>query len=103
MDKAIVEELEREFMHAVAVCKSKYGYNPTRFLQMLEAHGPVETAILLVNDSKIHEGLEKLWEFKRLDLSVEAIISQARYCKLFSVEVLSKAKSRLKKMGYSIE
>ena len=97
-----INELEKEFMRAVAICKTRYGYNPTRFIQMLEEHGTIDTAIQLVNGAKIHEGLEKLWEFRRLDLSVEAIICRKPYCHLFSDEVLVKAKKRLKELGYSI-
>ncbi len=98
----IIAELDKEFMKAVAVCKYKYGYNPTRFLQMLEENGPVETAILLVTAPKIHEGLGKLWEFKRLDLSVEAIICREPYRNLFSEEILTQAQSRLNELGYSL-
>ncbi len=102
MGNTDITELENEFMKAVAICKTRYGYNPTRFIQMLEDHGAVDTAIVLVNGAKIHEGLEKLWEFKRLDLSVEAIICREPYCHLFSDEILAKAKNRLKELGYSI-
>jgi len=102
MDNTLEMELEKKFMEAVGICKYRYGYNPTRFLQMIEDHGAIDTATLLVTDPKIHEGLGKLWEFKRLDLSVEAIICQEPYCKLFPIEVLSKAKSRLKQLGYPI-
>jgi hypothetical protein len=98
----VVIELEKEFMIAVATCKNKYGYNPTRFLQMLEEHGPIDTAILLVMAPKIHEGLSKLWEFKRLDLSVEAIICREQYRYLFEEDVLLHAKNRLKELGYSV-
>lgn len=103
MDNTLEMQLEKKFLEAVGICKHRYGYNPTRFLKMIEEHGAIDTATLLVTDSKIHEGLEKLWEFRRLDLSVEAIIWQEPYCKLFPVEVLSKAKSRLKELGYLIE
>jgi len=101
MDGKLIAELEKDFLTSVAICKNKYGYNPTRFLQMLETNGPVDTAITLVTALNIHEGLSKLWEFKRLDLSVEAIICQGKYRQLFSEEVLIGAKKRLKKLGYS--
>lgn len=103
MNDTVIAKLKEEFMKAVAICKNKYGYNPSRFLQMLEDHGPIDTAILLVTAPKIHEGLEKLWEFKRLDLSVEAIICRVPYCQLFTEEILRKAKRRLKELGYSME
>lgn len=103
MDEKLIAELEKNFLLSVAICKDRYGYNPTRFLQMLEINGPVNTAIALVTGPNIHEGLSKLWEFKRLDLSVEAIICKEKYRQLFSEEVLKGAKKRLTELGYSAQ
>jgi hypothetical protein len=103
MCEELVAGLVREMMESVGICKNRYGYNPTRFLQMLEQNGPIDTAISLVMAPKIHEGLSKLWEFKRLDLSIEAIICKEPYRQLFSDDVLARAKSRLQKLGYCLE
>lgn len=98
----IEKQLEQEFLEASRICQDMYGYNPTRFLQMLNAKGAVETAKQLVMDSKYHGGLTKLWKLKRLDLAVEAIIIREPYCKLFSDEILVKAKEKLNELGYTL-
>jgi hypothetical protein len=74
--------------------------HPTRFLQMLAEHGPISTAINLVMEPKYHEGFTKLWELKRLDLTVEAIILRAPYNQLLAQEVLERARIKLDELGY---
>ncbi len=88
-------------MSAVAICVNRYGYHPTRFLQMLANQGPVDTAISLVMEPKYHEGFTKLWELNRLDLTVEAIIRRHPYNQLFAKEVLDRAQSKLEELGYN--
>lgn len=103
MCEELVTGLVKEMMESVSICKYRYGYNPTRFLQMLEQNGPIDTVTSLVMAQKIHEGPSKLWEFKRLDLSIEAIICREPYRQLFPDEVLARAKSRLQKLEYYLE
>jgi hypothetical protein len=67
---------------------------------MLDNYGAVGTAIKLVTAAKFHEGFTKLWEFGRLDLTVEAIMLRSPYRQLFSKEVLDKALERLTALGY---
>ncbi len=100
MDINLENKLRTEFLNAVNICKNQYGYNPTRFLQMLEKYGPVNTAINLVMDPKCHDGFTKMWELRRLDLTVEAIICRSPYNRLFSHEVIEKAKEKLEQLGY---
>jgi hypothetical protein len=69
---------------------------------MMENDGPVETAKRLVLDFKYHDGLRKLWELKRLDLTVEAIIMREPWCELFSDEILNRAKERLRELDYIV-
>jgi len=89
--------LQNEFLRATRECIA-IGYHPTRFLQMLGEHGPIETSIQLVLG--IHEGFERLWELRRLDLSIEAIILQEPYRTLFSPEVLERARQKLDDVGF---
>jgi hypothetical protein len=92
--------LGREFQRAVNICINQYGYRPSYFLQMLDNYGPIDTAIRLVTASKLHEGFTRLWELRRLDLTVEAIILDDPYNQLFAEEVLERAKERLEELGY---
>lgn len=100
MTNKLEDDLEREFQKAVDICISRYRYRPSYFLQMLDNYGAVDTAIKLVTALKFHEGFTRLWELKRLDLTVEAIILQNPYNQLFPKEVLEKAFERLKALGY---
>jgi len=58
-------------------------------------------SIKLVMAPTYHEGLTRLWELERLDLTVEAIIIREPYSELFPEEVVNKAKEKLKQLGYS--
>lgn len=87
--------LRQEFLRAVGICINQYGYRPTRFLQMLENQGPVNTAIQLVMEPTYHEGFTRLWELNRLDLTVEAIIRRNPYNQLFVQEVLDRSRNKL--------
>jgi hypothetical protein len=100
MNEQIEKQLEREYLRLSRLYYEEYGYHPSRFLQMMKEYGPVQTTIKLVMDPVLHEGLTKLWELGRLDISVEATILQEPYCNLFSDDVLNKAKEKLEKLGY---
>jgi hypothetical protein len=103
MTNELEDVLEREFQSAVSICIGQYGYRPSYFLQMLGNYGPVDTAIRLITAPKFHEGFIRLWELRRLDLTVEAIILRNPYNQLFTKEVLEKARERLEQLGYKEE
>lgn len=54
--------------------KSEAKYNAIRFMQMVTDHGGVRTAHMLINSANVSEGYTALWERKRLDLTIEAMI-----------------------------
>lgn len=71
-------------------------YNATRYLQMLDENGGLETAHILINSSNVSDGYTALWERGRLDLTVEALIwDNPEYNKLFTEDELRIAKKRL--------
>jgi hypothetical protein len=100
MRNEIESTFENELRKAVDICINLYRYRPSYFLQMLDNYGAVGTAIKLATATKFHEGFTKLWEFGRLDLTVEAIMLRTPFNQLFSQEVLDKALKRLKELGY---
>jgi hypothetical protein len=53
---------------------SEAHYKATRFMTMLHEHRGLETARLLIHSSTVSEGYTALWERKRLDLTVEAVV-----------------------------
>lgn len=75
-------------------------YRATRYHQMLCDHGGLETAQLLLHSSHVSEGYTALWERKRLDLTVEALILEPEWHELFTEEERAKAAKRLKDYGY---
>lgn len=82
---------------------SKLGYNATRFLNMFYEFSGVNSAKkLLAKEEYIQEGVIKLWELGRLDLSVEALVLKPEYKDLFSAGELEIAKDRLNKLDYKI-
>lgn len=77
-----------------------FDYYPRRFRQMLAEHSGVETARRL-NRGTATSGLTALWEHKRLDLSVEALILRPEWKGLFSAEEQAIARKRLRDYNYS--
>ena len=98
--------LEGQFHDAMlaiyVTAKREAGYNATRFLAMLNDHGGVKTARLLLDAPTVSDGYTALWERQRLDLTVEAVILEdERFHSLFSDEQLKTCRTRLNQYGYS--
>lgn len=71
-------------------------YNATRFLQILDQNGGLETAHILINSPTVSVGYTALWERGRLDLTVEALIwDNPEYQELFTDSELKIIKKRL--------
>lgn len=67
---------------------------------MLCEHGGLETAKRLINAPNVSEGYTALWERKRLDLTVEALIQDMKWREFFTEEELKKAQKRLEDYDY---
>lgn len=81
--------------------KSEAKYNAIRFLQMVTDHGGTETAHILINSPTVSEGYTALWERGRLDLTVEAMVSENKqFHELFSDEELAICRKRLSQYEY---
>ena len=74
-------------------------YRPGYFLDMLDKRGGEATAHALLA-GRPSDGFVKLWELKRLDLSVEAIALQHPWRSLFADQELRTAEQRLREAGY---
>lgn len=98
-------ETEHQFHEAMLDiyhrAKAEAGYNATRFLSMVVEHGGLETARYLLHASTVSEGYSALWERKRLDLTVEAMILRPEWQALFSDVERRIAVNRLREYGYS--
>lgn len=82
--------------------KEEVGYNATRFLEMITSSDPYEVALGLVRSSKPSEGYTALWERKRLDLTVEALILDDRWDTIFDDPDRARAVKRLHQYKHPI-
>ena len=99
------EQLINEFdeaMHGIyRRALSEAGYKASIFLNMLFAHRGVETARRLIHSPNISDGYTALWERKRLDLTVEALIyDNEKWHSLFTPEELAICRKRLRQYEY---
>jgi hypothetical protein len=73
-----MESLEKRFdlemLNIYLRALREANYNAKRFLRMLDDNRGRETARLLIHAPTVSEGYTALWERKRLDLTVEALI-----------------------------
>jgi hypothetical protein len=83
--------------------KREIGYNPTRFIQMVGDVGGVEAARRLLGGPAASDGFTTLWEHRRLELSVEAVVLLPWYRDLFTEEELSTASERLVEHGFDVD
>jgi hypothetical protein len=80
--------------------RTECDYKATRFIQMVNADGGLQTAKKLLASKGYSEGLTRLWEEKRLDISMEATVLKDPWCDLFTEEELSIARKKLEELGY---
>src|SRR3954463_8539342 len=76
-------------------------YIPSRYLQDLANSDPAELIYKYVMAKKPTDGFVRLWEEKRLDLTVENIAWKNRH--LFPESVGKAAKKRLEQMEFDVE
>lgn len=73
--------LERDIMEGVETARRELGYNPTRFLQMVNQYGVYQSMKKLVAKKEPSEGYIKLLLHQRTELSVEFHV--VKYAELF--------------------
>ncbi|GAB4211731.1 MAG: hypothetical protein OHK0022_46610 [Roseiflexaceae bacterium] len=78
----------------------RIGYRATYYLRMVQELGGVQAARQLINQEGVSEGLHRLWELKRLDLSVEAFVLRPEFRTLFSDEERQRARRHLAALEY---
>ncbi|WP_202326701.1 hypothetical protein [Mesorhizobium sp. 113-3-9] len=82
--------------------KSEAGYTANIFLKMLTDNGGLATAKTLINAAKPSDGYTALYERKRIDLTVEAVVVESlRWRDLFTALELARADRRLRDYGYT--
>ncbi len=106
MKKTVMpQELETAFHEKMVEvydrAKKECRYTATRFLQMVTAHGGLTAAKTLLAAKHHPEGLTRLWEEHRLDISMEALVLRDPWHQLFTEAEISVARKRLKELGYT--
>lgn len=100
-NKQLTEEFDEAMHNIYRRALSEAGYKASIFLNMLSEHGGVETARRLIHSSRVSDGYTALWERKRLDLTVEALITDnAKWHPLFSADEIAICRKRLKQYEY---
>ena len=82
--------------------KDEYGYNATRFLEMLGEHGGVGTAHILLQAPNVSDGYTALWERGGLQVTVEALVLNPKWRDLFSPQEWSTARRRLVQYEFDV-
>ncbi len=97
---ALKRELRERYLSTYRECK-KFGYKPSLFLDMVISDDDIVAVTRkLIYKSGGTSGFETLYENKRLDLSVERIILERRFRRLFSKEDLCTAYARWGEYNY---
>jgi len=104
-ERAKLEKEFRDAMHGIYKrCVDEINYKPTAFLDMLHKHGAIETAKRLVMARHPSTGYTRLFEERRLDLTIEAVlVENPQFHSLFGddkEEIVEKATKRLHDYGY---
>lgn len=97
-------DLEEKFHQAMLgiyeSAKRECQYNAPHFFKMVIDRGGLETAHRLLALGQPSDNFTALWMYRRLDLSVEAVVLKPEFASLFSNAERRIAKSRLAEYGY---
>ena len=97
-------QLEQEFHEAMLTiyrrAKTEAKYPAHRFIGMVEDKGGLKTAQYLLDTPNVSVGYTALWERKRLDLTVEAVILEEKWRPLFTLTQRRTAITRLREHKY---
>lgn len=93
------EEFTRE-MRSIVEQAIRAGYRPQYFIQMLDQHGGVGTAKILLATHNPQAGLDRLWEMGMLGQSMEAKVVLKGFRPLFTQEEIETAIERLEDRNY---
>src|SRR5262245_55889536 len=91
-------EFEAACWQAIAEAQSR-GYNPTYWISMINRHGAVAAAKLLLEKDELQDGFLKLISMRRPNLTVEWAVLDAHWSHLFHQKHLDAARRRLDQAG----
>lgn len=94
------DQFHQDMVGIYETAKRELHYNASYFIQMVAEQGGVRAARKLLHTTQPSAGFSVLWEHRRLDLSVEALVLRPDYAELFTVEEREVARTRLVEYGY---
>jgi hypothetical protein len=100
---ALENQFHRAMIGVYEAALQKCHYNATRFLQMVNVHGGIEAAKILLHTPGFQYGFTELWLCKCLGLSMEALVIRDEYAPLFTAEERQIALERLKSCDYPVD
>jgi hypothetical protein len=100
MPDQLANEFTLEMRRIHNIWKTDCDFNANRFLQIVNDQGGLNAAKSLLASKHHPDGLTRLWEEKRLEISMEATVLNAPWCALFSTIELEVARKRLDDLGY---
>lgn len=87
-------------LHNYVRAKKEANYTAGYFFEMLSSYGGLGTAHRLLATSEVSAGFTALFERRRLDLTVEALVVKPEFAGLFTEDELEIARERLRRLGY---
>lgn len=100
-DKNLEMEFHTDMLKIYDSAKS-IGYKATKFRQMVSERGGYSVAKGFIRSNTPTDGFTVLWELKRLDLTVEALVLNPKYQNLFTIEEKAIVRERLEEYGYNL-
>lgn len=99
-DSALGERFDRAMRELYDRARYEAGYTAGYFLSMLADLGALATARKLLRAPAVSDGFAALWERGRLDLTVEALVTDEAFAPLFTDRELDTARNRLEQFGH---
>ena len=97
------DQFHQDMVSIYETAKKELKYNASYFIQMVAEYGGVKTAQKLLAMPEPSSGFTVLWDYERLDLSVEALVLRDEYDSLFTNEERTIARNRLEQYGYKFK
>ena len=79
-----MDQFTAALFRAMDRAESEFGIRQPRLRQTAEKYGAVDAAKYYINHSRISDGFDALSKAKRLDLSMEALVTASAYHSLFT-------------------
>ncbi|WP_315081823.1 hypothetical protein [uncultured Clostridium sp.] len=97
---ALEKKLQQEVIKSCEIAEKECGCKMTRFLETIERFGIVRTAQEIFRKGRTSDCFSKLVEEGCIELTMEAIIVEPQYAKLFTDEEVNSCYELLCEKGY---